>query len=151
MVAHSGLDIFNRGEPYNCVKCNRRYLNKYDLYYRCSQRGCPCKGSYTCRLCALSSGPKPFLKPGGTVFPSIHNHPMVPNQNQGGWICDMSDPDHEAHTLNHGGTCLLRMGDDYEESKYIYALECRKCDFDVCLKCIFNKPKVKEIQSGFML
>lgn len=63
---------------------------------------------------------------------------------QGYWTCDMSDITHEGHVSDHGGKCILDMTKG-EHSKYEYGLGCRQCDFDICLKCLFNKKTVKEI------
>ena len=57
LVAHSGLHVkyLKRGAniSYKCKKCSRSELNKFEMYYACPDKGCPCDDYFVCRLCAL--------------------------------------------------------------------------------------------------
>jgi len=74
----------------------------------------------------LQTGEDPILKPQGNLYPSIHKHPLMPQESHvlGQWSCDMSDQNHEAHASDHGGSCVLDMT-SARYSRWIYGLCCR--------------------------
>ena len=46
----------------------------------------------------------------------------------------------------HKGGCLSHMKyNSNVPSSYMYGLQCRDCDFDVCLQCILGKETVREV------
>lgn len=92
LSAHTGKYIQKyRNQVYKCKLCSRRDLHFYDLYYTCKfKEHYLCQEDKVCRLCALQTGADPILKPKGTLFPSIHKCPLLPNPpEKSNWICSI--------------------------------------------------------------
>jgi hypothetical protein len=108
------------------------------MYYSCSVKGCDC-GYDICRMCALQNCDPPFLNKGvrGTLFPEIHKCALKPHgeEHRSNFECDIADicPD-DPVCEQHLQKCGYR-------SEFVYGLQCRECDFDICLGCVIRRVK----------
>jgi hypothetical protein len=94
-----------------------------EFFYTC------CQTNY-CRLCALTKCDPPILEDKMNVkFHECVLNRMEPNRNTG-WDCDGKH-----HTKEK--KCMSGLTGFYQ-SEHIQGYNCRRCDFDVCLKCILD-------------
>lgn len=115
------------------------------MYYGCNIQKCTCNYD-VCRICALSMGDKPLLEKGvmGTSFPEIHKCRLKPHKmdapERKNFECDI------ANVCPDDPVCESHLQKTYR-SEYVYGLECRKCDFDICIACVIKRQnKGKSLQ-----
>lgn len=128
----------NRTEDLVCSGCGRTELSHYDMFYTCKQNNYACK-YHLCRACALQTCQPPILEDTGLKLP-VHSCKLTPHalnsRSRGAWKCDLADS---------GEGCesgIVR----FNSTQHVYGLECRACNFDICLRCALKALSAVEQQ-----
>lgn len=115
----------------SCGRCPRKGLEFYDMFYRCTTEQC---SFCVCRICALQEAKPPVLEKDadGTLIESLHACSLKPHTvdstEANCWTCDISQvyPKLVCDSFHSKGS----------QSSKKYGLGCRKCNFDICVRCV---------------